>query len=89
VYRAGKLGTQHGAEGQFWSFKNPASTPGYTGKMGMPSGGAGEPFIMGGRVNPTSPVITRPAPGIGANAGGAMEAVTPPGGVTLDWFHMP
>jgi RHS repeat-associated protein len=89
VYRAGRLGTQHGAEGQFWSFQNPASTPGYTGQMGMPGGGAGEPFIIGGCVNPVSPVITRPAPGIGANAGGAMEAVTPSGGVTLGWFHMP
>jgi len=56
--------------------------------MGMPSGGTGGPFIMGGRVNPASSVITRPAPGIGVNIGGLLEAVTPPGGVTLDWFHM-
>lgn len=89
VYRAGGLGTQRAAEGQYWSFQNPASTPGYANGMGMPGTGAGEPFIMGGRVNPSSQFITREAPGIGNNLGGSVEAVTQPGGVTIDWFHMP
>jgi hypothetical protein len=89
VYRGGGLGTQRAAEGQYWSFQNPASTPGYANRMGMPGTGAGEPFIMGGRVNPSSPFITREAPGIGNNLGGSVEAVTQPGGVTIDWFHMP
>lgn len=89
VYRAGGLGTQRAAEGQYWSFQNPASTPGYANRMGMPGTGAGEPFIMGGRVNLSSPFITREAPGIGNNLGGSVEAVTQPGGVSIDWFHMP
>jgi len=89
VYRAGGLGTQRAAEGQYWSFQNPASTPGYANRMGMPGTGAGVPFIMGGRVNPSSPFITREAPGIGNNLGGSVEAVTQPGDVTIDWFHMP
>ncbi len=33
--------------------------------------------------------ITRPAPGLGSNAGRAPEAVVNLGGVKLDWFHMP
>jgi len=89
VYRAGGLGTQRAAEGQYWSFQNPASTPGYANTMGMPSTGPGEPFIMGGRVRSSASVITREAPGIGNSLGGSVEAVTQPGGVTVDWFHMP
>jgi hypothetical protein len=57
--------------------------------MGMPSTGSGEPFIMGGRVNPSGNLITREAPGVGGNLGGSVEAVTQPGGVIIDWFHMP
>ncbi|MEI8294894.1 MAG: hypothetical protein WCG66_13105, partial [bacterium] len=89
VYRTGTLGTQHTAEAQYWSFQNPVSTPGYANRMGMPSTGSGEPFIMGGRVNPSGNLITREAPGVGGNLGGSVEAVTQPGGVIIDWFHMP
>jgi hypothetical protein len=45
--------------------------------------------MMGGTVKPGANLITRPAPGIGTNVGGAMEAVVDPGGVKLKWFHMP
>ena len=58
-------------------------------QMGMPSAAGGETWIMGGQLNPGSPVITRPAPAIPPNAGGAIEAVTQPGGVSINWFHMP
>jgi hypothetical protein len=34
-------------------------------------------------------VVTRSAPGLGTNAGGAIEVVTNPGGVGNLWFHMP
>lgn len=88
VYRAGEFGIQNTGKGQFWSLQNPAATPGYAGQMGMP-GAPKVDWIMGGRVAPGSPVITRPAPGIGSNAGGSMEAVVPPGAVQIDWFHMP
>ncbi len=33
--------------------------------------------------------LTRPAPGIGTNLGGSMEVVVQPGGVQIEWFHMP
>lgn len=36
-----------------------------------------------------SSYITRPAPGLGSNKGRAMEAVTNPNSVRLDFFHMP
>jgi len=89
VYRQGSLGVQNTADAQFWSFNNPARTPGYSGQMGMPGGAAKPDWIMGGTVRPNSPVITRPAPGIGTNTGGNIEAVVPPGGVGNTWFHMP
>jgi RHS repeat-associated protein len=90
VYRQGMTGIQATGDAQFWSFSNPASTPGYANAMGMPAGpGAGYPWMMGGTVRPGVPVITRPAPGIGNNLGGTMEVVVTPGGVQIGWFHMP
>jgi hypothetical protein len=90
VYRQGTTGVQNTSDAQFWSPNNPATTPGYADKMGMPpAAGQGYPFIQGGTVEPGSPVITRPAPGIGTNAGGNIEVVVPPGGVQTNWFHMP
>ena len=60
-------------------------------QMGMPTAATeGEYFwMMGGKVDSGAPVITRPAPAAGANAGGSMEAVVNPGGVQINWFHMP
>ena len=89
VYRQGSFGVQNTADAQFWSLQNPAATRGFANQMGMPGGAAKPDWIMGGTVSPGSPVITRPAPGIGANAGGSMEAVVPSGGVRNLWFHMP
>jgi len=89
VYRQGSFGVQNTADAQFWSFQNPATTQGFANKLGMPGGAAKPDWIMGGRVSPGAPVITRPAPGIGTNVGGNMEAVVPPNGVGNLWFHMP
>ena len=87
VYRQGILGEQNTGDAQFWSFDNPVTTTNYADKMGMPS--SGKDWIMGGTVKPGADVITRQAPGIGKNKGGNIEAVTNPGGVQLDFFHMP
>jgi len=57
--------------------------------MGMPGGVSKLDWIMGGTVSPGTPVITRPAPGIGSNVGGNMEVVVPSNGVQNLWFHMP
>jgi hypothetical protein len=91
VFRTGTLGTQETTEAQFWSFQNPSGTANYQARMGMPASETGDPdiFVMGGSVRSDSDVITRPAPGIGANGGGDMEAVVPPGGVDHIWFTMP
>jgi hypothetical protein len=89
VYRQGQLGFQNTGNAQYWSLQNPASTPNYANQMGMPSAAGGETWIMGGQLKPGSPVITRPAPAIPPNAGGTIEAVTQPGGVSINWFHMP
>ena len=80
---------QNTADAQFWSLQNPAGTQGFANKLGMPGGEAKPDWIMGGTVSPGSSVITRPAPGIGSNVGGSMEAVVPPNGVGNLWFHMP
>jgi len=89
VYRQGVFGKQNTTGAQFWSLKNPATTPSFPLRLGMPGGDAKPDWIMGGTVAPESPVITRPAPGIAPNPGGDIEAVTPPDGVKDLWFHMP
>ena len=89
VYRQGSFGVQNTTDAQFWSMQNPTVTQGFANKMGMPGGAAKPDWIMGGTVRPGSPVITRPAPGIGSNLGGDIEAVVQPGGVQNRWFHMP
>ena len=89
VYRQGQFGVQNTADAQFWSLSNPATTPGYAGRLGMPGGAATPDWMMGGQVPSGASVITRGAPGIGVNAGGSLEAVVPPGGVQINWFHMP
>jgi hypothetical protein len=55
----------------------------------MPGGAATPDWMMGGQVRSGASVITREAPGLGVNAGGSLEAVVPPGGVQINWFHMP
>jgi hypothetical protein len=88
VYRQGEFGIQYITEGQFWSPQNPASTTSYANQFGTP-GTDQVDWIMGGTVKPGTSFVTRPAPGIGINSGGAIEVVTPPEAVRLDFFHMP
>jgi hypothetical protein len=91
VYRQGWTGTQRTFDAQNWALQNPATTPNFARQLRMPATATeGEYFwMMGGRVTPGAPVITRPASGICGNVGGSMEAVANPGGVRIDWFHMP
>lgn len=90
VYRAGSFGVQNTTDAQFWSLQNPATTVNYANKMGMP-GSSSQTFdwIMGGTLNPGATAITRSAPSIGGNTGGQIETVVNPGGVGIQWFHMP
>ncbi len=89
VYRTGTLGIQNISEGQFWALKNPLVTSGYAEQYGLPTAWQGYKFVVGGTIKNSARVVTREAPGLGANAGGAIEVVTPPKGVMLNWFHMP
>jgi RHS repeat-associated protein len=90
LYRQGSFGVQNTADAQFWSLTNPATTPNYVQSLGMPgSSSQGANWIMTGQVRAGSPFVVRPAPGIGANGGGALEVVTPPGGVQVQTFTMP
>ena len=45
-------------------------------------------YIIGGYVKKETKFITRPAPGLGSNSGGAIEIVTPPNSVELQYFYM-
>ncbi|MBL7737442.1 MAG: hypothetical protein JNL51_18430, partial [Chitinophagaceae bacterium] len=94
LYRIGTLGKSHAAEGQFWSLENPANYLNnpevFAAKYGMPAENlkSGEVFVEMGRIKSGANFITRPAPGVGTNDGGAIEVVTNPGGVKLEAFNI-
>ena len=89
IFRAGNFPESAGAEGQYWSGQSPLA-PGYANSVGAANLWAGTPdFILGGSVNPGANFITRYAPAFGRNAGGALEIVTQPNGVQIEFFHMP
>jgi hypothetical protein len=73
-------------ESQYWSLTSPLS-PGYASQVGLP--GVTPDFIMGGTLAPSASVITNEAAALGANAGGGIQVVVSPGGVTGLCFHMP
>jgi hypothetical protein len=86
LFRAGQLGRSHIADGQFWAPESPF-TPGYADKYGVDFQKID--FVIGGKLKDGSNMVTRPAPGLGNNQGGAIEVVTNPNSVLLDFFHMP
>jgi RHS repeat-associated protein len=88
LYRGGVLGKSAAAEGQFWSLENPLS-PGYAARYGLPEGTATFNFVEMATLNPGATFVTRVAPGLGSNAGGAIEVVVTPGGVIMRGFTMP
>jgi hypothetical protein len=88
VYKGGVLGRSETGASQFLATESPLN-PGYAGRYGIPPQNAHFDFIMGGRVRPGAPVITRSAPGIPPNPGGGIEGVINSGDLMIDWFHMP
>jgi len=89
IFRGGNFPKSAGSDAQFFSPENPLS-PGFADRVGAGNLGSKTPdFIMGGRVRPGGNFITRPAPGLGANKGGALEIVNEPGAVQFDFFVMP
>ena len=86
LYRIGTMGKSAAGEAQFWSLENPLS-PGYAARYGIPAENvSAADFLEAATLKPGSPFVTRVAPGVGANGGGAIEAVVEPGGVTLQTF---
>ena len=76
--------------GQDWGFETPGGNPGFGHDHGVP-GGAGPPdWMAGGHLSPDAGgVSVGPSAPVSPNPGGAPEASVGPGGVILDWFHMP
>lgn len=85
MYRIGTPGVNQTGDAQFWSLENPLLNPNYAQDYGLPAENQGG-FMMSGNIPPGAPFITRLAPGIGTNAGGAVEVVVPPGGVPVNWY---
>ena len=88
LYRWGTPNRSNAAEGQFWAPTSPF-TPGFASAYGIPPENISEAgFVESGVLRPGAPFITRPAPAVGMNGGGAMEVVVSPGSVDLHWFTM-
>jgi hypothetical protein len=88
LYRGGVLNRSAGPEAQFWSLEDPLS-PGYAAKYGIPAENVTFDFVETATLRPGAKVITRKAPGVDGNAGGAIEVVVEPGGVKMRGFFMP
>jgi filamentous hemagglutinin len=86
LYRAGQFGRSNTSDAQFWAPESPF-TPGYPEKYGVDFQNVD--YVIGGKLKNGEPFITRPAPGLGNNQGGAIETVTNPNAIKLDFFHMP
>jgi RHS repeat-associated protein len=87
IYRGGVLGQTNVAEGQFWAPENPL-LPGYADRYGVGSYGGLPDFVVGGSMKPGGHFITRNAPSVGSNLGGALEVVTRPNTVHLNYLSM-
>jgi len=87
LYRVGTTGKSNTTGAQFWSLESP-STPGFAARHGIPPENvANINFIQTATAKPGASFITRKAPGVETNAGGAIEAVFEEGGVVLQSFH--
>ena len=85
LYRGGTLNRSKTTDAQFWAPESPL-TPGYAEKYGVDFNQMD--YIIGGYIKKGTEFITRPAPGLGNNAGGAIEIVTPPNSVDFKFFYM-
>lgn len=85
LYRGGTLGRSNTTDAQFWATESPMST-GYASKYGVDFDSLD--YVIKGKIKPGTNFVTRPAPSLGNNTGGAIEVVTPPNSVKFDFFHM-
>ena len=85
LYRGGSFGRSNTTDAQFLAPESPLS-PGYADKYGVDF--KDTDYVIKGKLDPNADFITRSAPGLGNNSGGAIEIVTNPNGVKLDSFNM-
>ena len=87
LFRIGTMDKSQAAEAQFWSMEHPL-TPGFAERHGIPAGNIERAdFIEVATLKPGTDFVTRPAPGVGDNAGGGIEVVVPANGVIMDSFN--
>lgn len=86
LYRIGTTLKNEAAEAQFWATEHPNS-PEYIKKYGIPSANVKNPdFIEEATLKPNASFVTREAPGLSKNTGGAIEVVVNPGDVQVQRF---
>jgi RHS repeat-associated protein len=85
LYRGGIIGENAVVEGQYWAMESPLN-PGFAQRYGLPPRTPGISFTQTGAIKPGVRFITRRAPSIGNNTGGAIEVVVPSGGVRAGSF---
>ena len=89
LYRVGKLGRSAGPEGQYWSLKIPTDLNKYSKEYGIPPENQDFEFLESAVLKPGAGFITREAPGVAHNAGGAIEVVINSLESTIEYFSMP
>lgn len=72
-------------DAQFWSYENPIQ-PDYADKYGVAF--SNPDYIIEGTIRSGAEYITRSAPGLGNNSGGAIEVVVNPNSINLTSFTM-
>jgi hypothetical protein len=88
LYKIGKTGRSVAVESQFWSLIDPRtmSPKDYVNAFGIPKENVGFDFLIIGRLKPGAAAITRIAPPAGGSpGGGAIEVVTNPNTVFIDF----
>jgi hypothetical protein len=86
LYRVGTTGRSAAGEAQFWAPEAPWA-PGYASRYGIPPENIAQPdFTIIGSLSTGARFVTRPAPAVSSNVGGALEIVTAPSAVNLRYF---
>jgi hypothetical protein len=78
LYKGGNVNSLPPEQSQFLAPENPESR-GFGERYGIPPKNLPFDWISSGQLEPGAPFITRPAPGVEWNPGGAVEVVTWPG----------
>ncbi|HEU0296345.1 MAG TPA: RHS repeat-associated core domain-containing protein [Anaerolineales bacterium] len=84
LYKFGTLENSNLYNSQYWSLDNPVLNPSYINDYGIPAGNTqGTQFLAVGKIVDGANFITRTAPGVGSNLGGAIEVVVEEFGVQI------